>query len=40
MEIATNSRSEAWRDSRWLILIEFVLVVAIYVGRQHHVPEG
>ena len=37
MEIATNSRSEAWRESRWLILIEFVLVVAIYVGRQHHI---
>jgi hypothetical protein len=34
---STNSRSEAWNDSRWLILSEFVLVVAIHFGRQHHI---
>jgi CAAX protease family protein len=38
MEIeATNHRSQVWRDSRWLILVEFVLVAAVYVGRQHHI---
>jgi membrane protease YdiL (CAAX protease family) len=38
MEIeATNHRSQVWRDSRWLILVEFVLVVAVYVGRQYHI---
>lgn len=38
MEIeSTNSGSRAWRDNRWLVLVEFALVVAIYIGRQHHV---
>jgi membrane protease YdiL (CAAX protease family) len=38
MEIeSADNRGRDWRDSRWLILIEFVLVVAIYVGRQHHI---
>lgn len=31
-----NKREWNWRGSRWLETIEFVLVVAIYVARQHH----
>jgi membrane protease YdiL (CAAX protease family) len=27
----------SWRDSTWLALVEFALVVAIYIGRQHHI---
>lgn len=34
---SSENHVRAWRDSRWLILIEFVLVVAIYFGRQHHI---
>ena len=38
MEIeSTNNRGRAWRDSRWLVLVEFALVVGIYVARQHHI---
>lgn len=38
MEIEfANNRGPDWRDSRLLILIEFALVVAIYVARQHHI---
>jgi uncharacterized protein len=38
MEIEpTNNRGRAWRDSRWLVLVEFAFVVAIYVARQHHI---
>jgi membrane protease YdiL (CAAX protease family) len=38
MEIdSTNTGGRAWRDSRWLILLEFALIVAIYVGRHHHI---
>ncbi len=38
MEIeSTNDRGRAWRDNRWLVLVEFALVVAIYVARQHHI---
>jgi len=38
MEIeSTNNRGRAWRDNRWLVLVEFALVVAIYVARQHHI---
>lgn len=38
MEIEeTNKPMRAWRESRWLIVVEFALVAAIYVGRQHHV---
>lgn len=38
MEIeSTNNHGRAWRDSRWLVLVEFALVVAVYVGRQHHI---
>ena len=38
MEIeSTNNGHGGWRDSRWLILVEFALVVGIYVGRRHHI---
>ena len=38
MEIeSTNNGDGVWRDSRWLVLVEFALVVGIYVGRQHHI---
>jgi len=38
MEIeSTNSGGRAWRDNRWLVLVEFAVVVAIYVARQHHI---
>ena len=37
MEIeSTNNHGQAWRDSRWLVLIEFALVVAVYGARQQH----
>jgi membrane protease YdiL (CAAX protease family) len=34
---STNNPGRSWRDSRWLFLVEFVLIVAIYVARQHHI---
>ena len=34
---STNSGGRAWRDNRWLVLVEFAVVVAIYVARQHHI---
>jgi uncharacterized protein len=38
MEIeSSNGGGRTWRDSRWLILVEFALVVAIYIARQHHI---
>jgi hypothetical protein len=38
MEIeAANKRGRSWRDSRWLVLVEFALVAIIYVARQHHI---
>ncbi|HXC62285.1 MAG TPA: type II CAAX endopeptidase family protein [Nitrospiria bacterium] len=38
MEIeSTYIDGRGWRDSRWLVLVEFGLVVAIYNGRQHHI---
>lgn len=38
MEIeSTNSGGVAWRDNRWLVLVEFAVVIAIYVARQHHI---
>jgi len=38
MEIeSTNNGDGVWCDSRWLVLVEFALVVGIYVGRQHHI---
>jgi uncharacterized protein len=37
MEIeSTTKRGRDWRDSRWLVLVEFALVAAVYVARQHH----
>src|SRR2546427_10292008 len=38
MEIeSTNSGGRAWHDNRWLVLVEFAAVVAIYVARHHHI---
>jgi uncharacterized protein len=38
MEIeSTNNRGRTWRDSISLVLVEFALVVAIYLARQHHI---
>lgn len=38
MEVeSTNKQERAWRDNRWLVLVEFALVVAVYVARQHHI---
>src|SRR5580698_6297174 len=38
MEIESNNgRGGTWRESRWLILVEFALVVGIYFARQHHI---
>jgi membrane protease YdiL (CAAX protease family) len=34
---SANDRGQVWRDSRLLVLVEFTLAVAIYVGRQHHI---
>ena len=37
MEIeSTNRGGRAWRDNTWFVLVEFAVVVAIYVARQHH----
>jgi hypothetical protein len=37
MEIqSTNNPGQACRNSRWLVLVEFALVVAVYVARQQH----
>ena len=37
MEIeSTNNHGRDWRNSKWLVLTEFVLVVTIYVARQQH----
>lgn len=36
METAVG-RGAGWRGSRWLVLAEFALVAAIFVGRQHHI---
>src|SRR5216684_3327002 len=38
MEIESpNNGDRGWRDSRWLVLVEFALVVGIYVARRHHI---
>jgi membrane protease YdiL (CAAX protease family) len=37
MVIESSERGRAWRESGWLVVIEFALVVAIYLGRQHHI---
>jgi len=34
---STNNHGRTWRDSRGLVLVEFALVVAVYVARQHHI---
>jgi membrane protease YdiL (CAAX protease family) len=37
MEIESpNNRGRNWRVRRWLVLVEFALIVAIYVARQQH----
>src|SRR5262249_15056215 len=33
----TGKQDQGWRDSRFLIAAEIILVGAIYVARQHHV---
>ena|SRR5258708_4061593 len=33
----TNNGDGVWRDSRWLALVEFALVVGVYVARRHHI---
>jgi uncharacterized protein len=38
VDIDSSSKGgQSWRESRWLILVEFALVVCIYVGREHHI---
>jgi uncharacterized protein len=37
MKIESTRTGRPWRDSKWLVLIEFALVVAIYIGRQNHI---
>jgi membrane protease YdiL (CAAX protease family) len=38
MEIVSATKHvQHWRVSRWLVLIEFALVVAVYAARQHHI---
>ena len=38
MEIKSgNNYGRAWRDSRWLVFVEFGLVAGVYVARQHHI---
>ena len=34
---STNQAERSWRDSRWLVLVEFALVAAVYVAREHHI---
>ena len=34
---SAGKHSGTWRESRWLVFLEFLLVVAIYVARQHHI---
>jgi membrane protease YdiL (CAAX protease family) len=34
---STSDDGRTWRDSRWLILVEFALIVGVYVARQHHI---
>jgi len=38
MEIESIKKGAlSWRDSRWLVPLEFALAVIIYVARQHHI---
>ena len=32
-----NKHEPDWRGSRWLAIVEFALIVAIYIARQHHI---
>src|SRR5215510_3465190 len=32
-----NKRERTWRDSGWLVLVEFALVIGVYVARQDHI---
>ena len=34
---STSNRGRAWRDSRWLVLVELALVIAVYVARRHRI---
>ena len=34
---STNNPDRTWRSGGWMALAEFALVVAVYVGRQHHI---
>ncbi len=34
---STDTPGRAWLDGRWLILVEFALVAAIFVARHHHI---
>jgi membrane protease YdiL (CAAX protease family) len=36
-ELQTQAPSRAWRHSKWLILVELILVVLIYVARSKHI---
>ena len=37
MEVeSAHKRGQSWRDSSWLVLVEFALVAIVYVARQHH----
>jgi CAAX protease family protein len=38
MEIESgNNFGRAWRDSRWLVFVEFAFVAGVYIARQHHI---
>ena len=37
MEIDSEDKAASWQRSRWLALVELLLVAGIYVGRQHHI---
>lgn len=36
-EQVPDRHSLTWRESRWLVFVESVLIAAIYIGRQHHI---
>jgi membrane protease YdiL (CAAX protease family) len=37
-EIASaNHQPRPWRDRPWLVFVEFALVLAVYIGRRHHI---
>jgi uncharacterized protein len=37
MEIESDKSGRSWRDSRWLVLVEFAIATAIYIGRERHI---